>query len=166
VHISGSRVVVKRPEGTLQQVKQKAIVKQTVQKAVKKEEKKPGPIDFRKIKQQVQAELTGKPIPKGSKKSTPIAQPKPKEAPKETAPGELDLSSIKAEIESELKGNKKPKQETTTTSKDRIQTGIPGLDDAMGGGFRKKNGNLGRRWTRNWQNNICNAVFDEWYQPI
>ena len=53
--------------------------------------------------------------------------------------GKIDLASIKSEIQSEMK--KKPAA-TADNDKNRVQTGIPGLDGVMSGGFRKNSVNL------------------------
>jgi circadian clock protein KaiC len=62
-------------------------------------------------------------------------------------PGEIDMSSIKQQIESEIHANNKKEEteeehEKKHTSKERMHTGIPGLDDVMEGGFKKSSMNL------------------------
>jgi circadian clock protein KaiC len=55
-------------------------------------------------------------------------------------PGKIDLKSIKDEIEAEM--NKKPKVVKSSAPTTRAQTYIPGMDDVMGGGFRRNSVNL------------------------
>ena len=49
----------------------------------------------------------------------------------------IDFSEIKAEIEAELKGKRGEEETQPKVYKNRVPTGIPGLDEVMSGGFRR-----------------------------
>ncbi len=55
--------------------------------------------------------------------------------------GDVDFRKIKAEIEAEVRGDF-GRRSPGAVIKDRVATGIPGLDDVMGGGLRSNSVNL------------------------
>jgi len=111
-------------------------IKKHVEKAIKKSENK-----VEEPKVQLKDNKIHVLRPEGAlKEIKQQAKAEPKEEKKEVKPDFSSLKSIKAAIEAKLK--RKPSQSATTPAKNRISTGIPGLDEVTNGGFRRGTVNL------------------------
>ena len=91
-----------------------------------------------KKKSQVQKPRSAQPKKAVRKKKLPRKQPKVME--EDNGLG-IDMEAIRSEVSGELSGKRASKPKTPS-SKGRISTGIPGLDEVMDGGFRERTVNL------------------------
>ncbi|MFH1317032.1 MAG: ATPase domain-containing protein [Candidatus Woesearchaeota archaeon] len=144
----GDRIVTVRPKGSVEKLKKadKPKIPEEHETSDKQSEKIPNvtvKTSSTESAEDLPDESAQEPAEAISESSQPEEAPAESVAEQPAFSGGIDFSKIKAQVEATLR--RKPrtiKKDVSDTPNTRISTGIRGLDEVMGGGFRKGSVNL------------------------